>query len=66
MVSPGFELVRGRDERYLGIAALAIFAAIFVESLTQIAIFLPEVSQGLWLTCGMATRAVEDLRRTAK
>jgi O-antigen ligase len=63
ILSPGPELIRRRKERDLGIALVAIFCAIFVESLTQIAFFLPEISLGLWLVAGMAARAGEDDRR---
>jgi len=54
---PVHPLIRDGEERHLGIGVAAIFASIFVISLTQIAFFLPEISQGLWFTAGMAARA---------
>jgi O-antigen ligase len=62
ILSPGFALIRGEQERELGIGLVSVFAAIFVISLTQIALFLPEISQGLWFMAGMATRAREQVQ----
>lgn len=65
ILSPGFVLIRENHEKELGVALIAVFAAIFADSLTQIALFLPEVSLGLWMLAGMAARAVDDRRRLA-
>jgi O-antigen ligase len=65
LISPGLQLVRRQEERTLGIALLAVFASIFVNSLTQVALFLPEIVQGFWLLAGMATRASEEVHRSS-
>jgi putative inorganic carbon (HCO3(-)) transporter len=62
LVTPGFELLSDPEERSLALAFLAAFAAIFVESLTQIALFLPEISLPFWLMGGMLWRAHDEAK----
>jgi O-antigen ligase len=58
LASPALKMIReGSRERELAIGFIAIFAAILAVSLTQIGLFLPEISLGFWLMAGMVLRA---------
>jgi O-antigen ligase len=63
LISPALALMRTPDQ-HLAVAFIAISAAIFVESLTQIALFLPEISLPFWWMSGMVCRAYEDASRS--
>jgi O-antigen ligase len=61
VLSPATALLRS-EERWLALSFLAVAASIFSVSLTQLGLFLPEISLGFWLMAGMVVRAHDQAR----